>query len=346
MEHLPRSHCELARGLAAPATLRVVEVVAPARRAKEFNSYKLHTGRHGPILDAASVLEVQGARLASVDTLPSPTLHIRCTGDAVGYRGVETTGTGITRVIGANIGIFTDQRRARLAGATAADITVGTGIAVVTNLGIWRVHAAVNGVAGIGGAKLLIVTFNPRTTTTEAPRAELTDRTGIVVIAGHRVVHMDAPLCGIAGVISAKVIVVAIQRQSRRAHTVAARIIHSAGIGIIAGYVVVHKLAAGKRGTAIGGAEVGVFALKVATADTVPEVAVIAGGADVTVIARHAIEQVNAAHRRVTGIGGTEIVIVAIGGRASLANAGDTDVHQGAAIAIVAFGLSGYKLAT
>jgi len=200
--------------------------------------------------------------------------------------------------------------------------------------------------AGIGGAKFLIITIDPGPAATDTPGAKLADGTRITVVAGDRVVHMDAPCPGVARVIRTKILVITIKRSPGLAHTTSTSISYGASVGIVTGSGVVDELATGVRVTTVIGAEVGVFALQVAATNAITEVTMVSRGADVGIITRHAVQQMQASHSGVTTIGGAEIIVIAIGGRRTLTASRHATIHQGAAIAIVACLIISHELAT
>jgi hypothetical protein len=116
----------------------------------------------------------------------------------------------ITEVCGTDICIITARRCTAYAGAAAAGVRRGAGIAVIAGSRIVRVLAAQHRIAGIIGTGVSIVTVRRRTAHTGTGRAGVGRSTGITVVARSRVVRVLAAKDWIAGIIGTGVTVIAV----------------------------------------------------------------------------------------------------------------------------------------
>src|SRR5439155_137837 len=139
--------------------------------------------------------------------------------------------------------------------------TRSAGVAVVARSCVVRVDAARAGVAGVVGAGVGVVAVRRRSADAGAGGARVARCAGIAVVAGNGVVRVDAARAGVAGVVGAGVVVVAIRRGSAAAGAAGAGVVRGAGVAVVAGGGVVGVNATRARIAGVVGARVGVVAV-------------------------------------------------------------------------------------
>jgi len=139
-----------------------------------------------------------------------------------------------------------------------------------------------------------------------------------------------------AGVIGAGVLIPAIQRPSRYTPAAFAGIVQGARAAIIAGIGVGDELAAGARVTGIVRAGVAILARKFIAANALSKVAVVTGGAEVTVVTGTDVEQMQASLCGVATVVSANIVIIAVEKAGIAAFSRLTRVANGTLVAVVA----------
>ena len=113
------------------------------------------------------------------------------------------------------------------------------------------------------------------------------------------IVKVETTLGEIAEVIGTDVFIVAGCRLATFADSSAAGILFGTNAAVVAGGSVWREYTAGFRGTRIVGTGVAIVTGEFARADTLPQVAMVTGGADIFVVAGGTVEQVHAALGRV-----------------------------------------------
>src|SRR5439155_715295 len=202
--------------------------------------------------------------------------------------GLRVADAGLVALVGG----AAHDRAGPGAGAGPAGVVLGAGVAVVARAGDVRVHAAARGIAGVPGADVAVIAVGRWPADARPARAGVVGRAGATVVAGRRVVDVDAALDRIAGVVGARVAVVAVRSGAADA------VSRGASIG-------------GRAGVAVGaGGPVGLRRIRADTARGIAgpgEVTLVLGGADDPVGPR--------AGPALTGIGArTGVVVVAGGG--------------------------------
>jgi len=106
---------------------------------------------------------------------------------------VSAAGRGHAHVNRAGILVIARNQRAAAASARRADIPARADVAVRTRKGVVRVHASARRIAGIRGARILIVAVFGRADADSAD-TEVAFGTGVSVVAVERHVGGDATL--------------------------------------------------------------------------------------------------------------------------------------------------------
>jgi hypothetical protein len=156
--------------------------------------------------------------------------------------GIEEVGApriGCAAIIGAGIAVVAIDRQPGNAIAPLAEVTIGTGIAIVAGYGIGHVETALLLVTTVVGTGVTIVTIEEFDPNALALLAHIHRRTGVSIIARHVVCHGRAPGLGVAKIIGARVPVVAIRGHPARTDAAKAEVSDRTAVGILAGGTIV-----------------------------------------------------------------------------------------------------------
>src|SRR5207249_2591998 len=127
-------------------------------------------------------------------------------GGAAHDRAGPGAGAGPAGVgLGAGVAVVAGARRSGHAHTRGALVVRRAGVAVVARAGDVRVHAAARGIAGVPGADVAVIAVGRWPADARPARAGVVGRAGATVVAGRRVVDVDAALDRIAGVVGARV---------------------------------------------------------------------------------------------------------------------------------------------
>ena len=165
---------------------------------------------------------------------------------------------------------------------------------------------------GIDRAVVAVVAARRQSAHAASPRAGVGRRAGVTVIAGQTVVAVHATAGGITSVVGAPVTIVAVNQPR-------------------------HELAADPGRTAVGGAGVGVITSRGSASHAGSNIALVAAGAGISIIASRVVGKVGATAGRVADVIGADVAVAAVQRRA-LANAGRTAGVAGGADASVIAG--------
>jgi len=147
------------------------------------------------------------------------------------------------------------------------------------------------GVTLIVGADVFVVTVGGHPTEASGVLALVIQGARATVVAGKRVGDEVATVIRVAHVVRAGVIVET-GSCCARAPAIAAKVICGTGVGIIARVGVGSERTARLATTAIVGARIVIIARQRPSTNARPEVAVVAGGTDIAVVARRVAKQV------------------------------------------------------
>ncbi len=214
----------------------------------------------------------------------------------------------------------------------------GTLILVIAKSIFRAVDTAFLGVAGIDSAGHLVIAIETGPRGTAAAGAGVIGGADATIIAGCGVGQILTPEAGIAGIVRAAVVIVAVRGGAANAGSFLAEVLCSAGIAVVAGQAVGHKLAAFPEDTAIGGTWVFIVTGKKLAALALPVQTLVKGGADLTVIARVLIGQEGAAGIGATAIVGATVAIIAGQGTTGNARPEMAMVPGGANVTIITRG--------
>ena len=240
--------------------------------------------------------------------------------------------------------IFAVQCTGLRAGSESAGIVV---IAVVTDfLPVDRAVSATGnnrlvGAAGltitrVGCAVITVVTVQVVRTGAKTSAADIPERAYIQVVAGHRVVVVDATGQRVAGVVGADVAVVAVNGVSDLAFAGSADFIHGAGVTVVTVGTVIGVDAAGIWLAVIICADVAVVTIQCWPSRAFTLGTSVQYGTGITVITGIGVGCVLAPSDRVAPIIGTRVIVVAIDGLSGLAPVIAAMVNFSAQVSIVA----------
>src|SRR5262249_1451988 len=152
--------------------------------------------------------------------------------------GLARGGAGaFCRVAGAGVMALVDggaDDRVRTdAGAAEAGIALGAEVAVLARreIGECRVGAAGGGIAAVGGAAIAVVAVGRRPAHATSPRAGVGRGAGVARVARGRVVRLQAAAEGVAGVVGARIAVIA--GRVRDDHAADARLARVGGAEVV-----------------------------------------------------------------------------------------------------------------
>ncbi|MFT5431147.1 MAG: hypothetical protein ACI9OJ_001826 [Myxococcota bacterium] len=265
-------------------------------------------------------------------------------------------------VDGALVGVIARFERARRAEAFGAIVRFSASIVVVARAWGWNELAAVVFVAGVGGARVVVVAVQRSPADAAATDANIIGGAGVAVVTRTRHRHGDAPGQRITVVLGAWVEVVTFFSHAGRARTEFALISKGAGIPIVTGSGGVLVLTPNRRGAGVGRTRIVIIAgrryeLVAAASDGIARVisantAIITNGyvwlmrtsgsralvqgARNTVAAKRVSRRVDAAHYGVAGVERALDRIDAIEGGPGHAPAFDARIRSGTRIAIFA----------
>jgi len=196
-------------------------------------------------------------------------------------------------------------------------------------------------VALVSSAQVPVITVQNRPRDTNAVDARIVNGAKVEIAARRRHVLMLATSLGKTEVLGTGIAVVAGNRVSRHAPAVKASIAGGTGIAIIAGYGVSVKNTAGRGVAAIVGTRIAVIAVNRPAAQTFPAHARFSCGAGIAVTARKFVVDMTAADRRVTGVGGAQVIVIAVQRSINAAHPVGAMGPDGAEIAVITLGVVG-----
>jgi len=266
----------------------------------------------------------------------------------------EDANASLTRIVRAHIAVVAlaslaalDAAADRRPGANSAraDIATGAGVTVVAWVGVVGVLAARGGVARVIRAHVAVVAVQ-RCTAADPTRAGVVGGTHVPVVTRRRVVGVEAAAHRTTEIVRAAVPVIAIRRGAAYAHATRAEVGCGACVAIVARVAVVYVVTALDGVTGIVGTDVAVVAVGWRTAHARAEYAGIIRSTGVIVAALSDVVRILATLRRVAGIVGAYVSVVAVRRRSSQAGSARTCVARGARIPIVALvGVVGVRAA-
>jgi len=148
---------------------------------------------------------------------------------------MEAADLGIAGVIGAGIVIVAVKHRSGGAQARLTVVSDSTWIKITALTFVGFEEASGIRITAIVSARILVVTGDGRTRLADAFTAHIVGRTNTTILAGGRVVSVNATSGSITKVISTRIAVHTIQRSPGPACTVGANFANSAGVAIVAG---------------------------------------------------------------------------------------------------------------
>lgn len=327
IQRLSGGHGQFPLGIATGAARRVgTEAVGSALSAPNFYGNGGDAFGHDPLFGRSRVTELDVPTLARVHALTGPAFEVLAATRSISHRRIGTAAFRQTGIIGANFQVVAIEDRSRDALTLCADIPIRAGIAVVAHQVISRVYTALPGVTRVIRADIIIIAHESGAGHTGTVLALVPDGTGAAVVAFTFVLKMDATGFTVASVIGAAVFIVAFQRPTAFAPTSRTGIISGAGIAVITGSRIGSEGTADVGLTGVVGTGIAIITGQLPAASTLTQLAVVPSGTKVAIVARGRIQQMEAPLGSITRVRGTHIVIVAIQGRARLADPRSADI--------------------
>ena len=171
--------------------------------------------------------------------------------------------------------------------------------------------------------------------TTRTGRADVGSVAEQAIIASDNIVGVHAARHNVAAVVGTKVAVVAVRGNAANTSTCRAGVRGGTSVAVVASGRVVGVHAASKSFAAVVGAAVAVITVGRLYAETSAQETEILGGTGTAIIAGRRVVHIVAADRRVAAIVGTQVTVVAIGGRIRNAGRSHAGVVGRASITII-----------
>ena len=229
---LGKTHCTLARALVTLAiAIRTGVVIAHQRHV-----LALARGRVTAIRRALlAVVAVDGfARLAGAATADSVVRTLVAVVADLGVVDVLAALALVTTVVGTRVRVVT-VLRLRRALAVLADVIRCTGVSVRTGIRIVREHAPLLGVTAVGRADLVVVADDLLARHALAIGALVSIRTRVPVVAGIHGLGEDASALGVARILGAGFVVVALDGKASFALALFALLGFGTTVAVVAG---------------------------------------------------------------------------------------------------------------
>jgi len=215
-------------------------------------------------------------------------------------------------------------------------VAIGTGIPVIARQGVGGKDTQTVRAAGVVSADIPIVTHLRRPGCTHTILALIIQGARVAISARSRNRIVPAPAGRKAVVLGARVTIIAVRQLAGEATPALTLVNAGALVSVIAQDVVSHVSAPYSRCTLILSADVVVITCKFPRPDTYPRLTLIRHGANVTVVTRQLVVDVDTPLRRVTGIIRAQVAIVAVDGPAGNTLALHATVVDGAQVPVVA----------
>jgi len=229
--------------------------------------------------------------------------------------GMNTSHIGIAGVIRANNVIIT------IKGGTTNTLTVCAGIQSRTRISViavtcqGHVRATRFRIAGVAGTHIVIAAGHYIAGLADSACTYVLNRAYIPIVARGRIAGMNTAKIRFTTIVSAEVLIIAYNRRPWYAEPPSATVTDGAQIGISTVTAVYRrKLAPGKGRARVCCADVVIVAGELARVPTFTQLTVVPGGANIVVVTRGIIKQVDATSRRHTSIIGADVAIVTIHG--------------------------------
>jgi len=202
----------------------------------------------------------------------------------------------VARVVGARVAVVAVKWGSASALAVGAFFVHGTGVAVITGVGVGVENAADGRIACVGCAYVVVVANRGLFKNARFALAVVPESAGVAVVAVEVVGHVDADSLVVAGVVGARISVAAVEGRSGGADPIDAAIVDGARVTVVAvarDYVVV---AASVEHTTVRGTRVRVVTVYLSSGQARASGAVVAHGARVVVVTGGLVGGMGAAH--------------------------------------------------
>lgn len=251
---------------------------------------------------------------------------------------------GLAAIFGAQVGIIAVSFRAGNAISVLAKISGGARITIFAGGFVVGEDAADLRITAIVRTGIGVVTGESNSTSASPVQTDRIHGTRVPVIAGALGIDCHAPQLQLAKILGAAIAVVALKQTAASAESGITMVQHSANVIVIAIGRIGDKGAPRLGVARVVSAWIGIVTGQRTTADALPEVTMVTGCADATVIAWRRIEAVDTTGGRVTAIIGAQVVVIAL--RQPTVDTGPriAVVPHRAGVAIAARGLVGHVL--
>jgi len=257
---------------------------------------------------------------------------------------VDQVGAPLVRlapVVSAYVVVIAVKNLPGLALAAAARVVRGAGIVIAARVGVGDVLTTGIFLTHVIGAEIVVVARQRSCAGALAVNAHVADSALVAVVARGLDGVMLAARLHSAVVLGADAAVVTIKYRIENTAAVEAVVVDGAGVGVVALSAVWCKRAAQLRDALIVSTLVAVTATHLAGRRALAQFAMVAGRADILIVAGSTVQYSDTAGQGVAAIVGTYVAVIAIQKLCVHALLGLAVVTAGAHIAVVTFGLVG-----
>ena len=154
--------------------------------------------------------------------------------------GEDATQVGVTGIVGADIVIDARNRRPTVASTVAAGVAFGAGILVITLCRVVEVDAPFHCITQVVGTGVVVVAIELRCAAALGIGANIIQRADILIITWGRVGRVVAATINVALVVSAGILVVALEACAH-AFAVLTFVVAGAAVAIVAQQTVIQR---------------------------------------------------------------------------------------------------------
>lgn len=224
-----------------------------------------------------------------------------------------TSGCRLAGVIGTKIAVIAVGSGSADTRAAGANISGGTKVVVVAPTGVCSIHTPGRGIAGIIGTYVVVIAIEGGATYTLGVGADVGGCTNVAIVAWVRIGHLYTSGRRIAGIVGARIAVVAVRGRSADTGAIGARVGGGTGVAVVAKVGVGCMDTSCTGITGIIGTPVVVVTIGCRTADTHTIGTGVRCGARIVVVAPTGIGYVHTPGCRVAGVIGAAIAVIAVG---------------------------------
>jgi hypothetical protein len=225
---------------------------------------------------------------------------------------VETAIQSVAEIVGAQVPVIAWDIERSHARSFVTRRGARAGVLVITRSLVERVGAAVQSVAEVIGAQVLVITGDIERSHARSLVTRRGARAGVLVITRSLVERVGAAVQSVAEIVGAQVLVITGDIERSHARSLVTRRGGRAGVLVITRSLVERVETAIQSVAEIVGAEVPVITLERPTADARARRAGVGGGAQVPVVARRRVVVVHTAQAGVTAVVGAQVAVITL----------------------------------